>query len=315
MIKNQSNVTTDRPHRCAMVAIVGRPNVGKSTLLNQMIGQKVSITSRKAQTTRHRITGVFSRPDLQIVFVDTPGVQRRHAAALNRQLNKTAISALADVDLILFVIEATGMTAEDETVLQMLPKSIPVIAVLNKSDRIRTDHDRVKAFALGDRLAAFNRFVALVPVSAEKGTQVEAVIAEIEKLAPEGPPVFTEDQVSDRSVRFLAAEVIREKLFRLLGDELPYEVTVMIDKFEEAPSLKNPSRPHAEIAASIVVAKASQKPLVIGDRGERIKRIGTEARQDIAKLIDGSVHLELWVKVKSGWADDEAAVRAFGYES
>jgi GTP-binding protein Era len=300
-------------HRCALVAIVGRPNVGKSTLLNQLIGQKVSITSKKAQTTRHLIRGVFSRPDLQIVFVDTPGVQRRHVAALNRQLNKTALSALADVDVIVWVVEATGLTSEDEKLLTMLPRSTPVIVALNKSDRIKTEADRKKAFALGDHLALMNRFAALVPVSAMKGRQVEALLSEIEKLAPVGPPVFEEDQVSDRSVRFLTAEIIREKLFRLLGDELPYELTVMIDRFDEAPSVRNPSRPHADISASIVVSKASQKPLVIGEKGERIKRVGSEARQDIARMIDGSVHLELWVKVKSGWADDEAAVRAFGY--
>lgn len=301
-------------HRCAVVAIIGRPNVGKSTLLNQWVGQKVSITSRKAQTTRHRITGVVSSPDLQVVFVDTPGIQRRHSATLNRQLNKTAVQALADVDLALWVIEATGMTAEDEAVLALIPARLPVIAVLNKSDRIKTDRDRVAAYALGDRLAAMNRFAALVPVSAEKGTQLEAVIHEIAKLAPKGEAMFPEDEVSDRSVRFLAAEIIREKLFRLLGDELPYEVTVVIDRFEEGPSKSNPARSHAEITASIVVSKASQKALVIGEKGERIKRIGTEARQDIGRLIDGSVHLELWVKVKSGWADDAAAIRAFGYE-
>jgi GTPase len=300
--------------RCAVVAIVGRPNVGKSTLLNRWVGQKVSITSRKAQTTRHRIMGVYTRPELQIVFVDTPGIQRRHSAALNRQLNKTAVQALADVDLALWVIEATGMTDEDEAVLKLIPETLPVIAVLNKSDRIETERDRVAAYALGDRLAAMNRFAALVPVSAEKGSQLEAVIHEIEKLAPEGEPMFEADAVSDRSVRFLASEIIREKLFRLLGDELPYEATVVIEKFEESPSQKNPARLHAEISASIVVAKASQKALVIGEGGERIKRIGTEARKDIAELIDGSVHLELWVKVKSGWADDAQAVRAFGYE-
>ena len=300
--------------RCAVVAIVGRPNVGKSSLLNRWVGQKVSITSRKAQTTRHRIIGVHSRPNLQVVFVDTPGIQRRHSAALNRQLNKTAVQALADVDLALWVIEATGMTAEDEAVLKLIPEELPLIAVLNKSDRIVSERDRVAAYALGDRLAAMNRFAALVPVSAEKCTQLEAVIHEIEKLAPEGEPMFDPDAVSDRSVRFLASEIIREKLFRLLGDELPYEATVVIDKFEEGPSQKNPARLHAEISASIVVAKDSQKALVIGDGGERIKRIGSEARKDIAELIDGSVHLELWVKVKSGWADDAQAVRAFGYE-
>lgn len=301
-------------HRCAVVAIVGRPNVGKSTLLNRWVGQKVSITSRKAQTTRHRIMGVYSRPDLQIVFVDTPGIQRRHSAVLNRQLNKTAIQALADVDLALWVIEATGMTEEDEAVLKLIPQALPVIAVLNKSDRIVGQKERAAAYALGDRLAAMNRFAALVPVSAEKGSQLEAVIHEIEKLAPQAEAMFEPDAVSDRSIRFLSSEIIREKLFRLLGDELPYEATVVIDKFDEGPSQKNPSRPHAEISASIVVAKESQKALVIGQAGERIKRIGSEARQDIAELIGGSVHLELWVKVKSGWADDAAAVRAFGYE-
>lgn len=301
-------------HRCAVVAIVGRPNVGKSTLLNQWVGQKISITSRKAQTTRHRITGVLSQANLQVVFVDTPGIQKRHSAALNRQLNKTAVQALADVDLALWVIEATGLTAEDQAVLELIPKGLPIIAVLNKSDRIKTTRDREAAFALGDQLAAMERFAALVPVSAEKGSQLEAVIHEIEKLAPEGEPMFAADDISDRSIRFLASEIIREKLFRLLGDELPYEATVVIDRFDEGPSQANPSRVHADISASIVVAKASQKALVIGDKGARIKRIGTEARHDIAQLIDGTVRLELWVKVKSGWADDAAAVRAFGYE-
>ena len=301
-------------HRCAVVAIVGRPNVGKSTLLNQWVGQKISITSRKAQTTRHRITGVLSQPNLQVVFVDTPGIQKRHSAALNRQLNKTAVQALADVDLALWVIEATGLTAEDQAVLELIPKGLPIIAVLNKSDRIKTTRDREAAFALGDQLAAMQRFAALVPVSAEKGSQLESVIHDVEKLAPGGKPMFAADDISDRSIRFLASEIIREKLFRLLGDELPYEATVVIDRFDEGPSQANPSRVHADISASIVVAKASQKALVIGDKGARIKRIGTEARHDIAQLIDGTVRLELWVKVKSGWADDAAAVRAFGYE-
>ena len=301
-------------HRCAVVAIVGRPNVGKSTLLNQWVGQKVSITSRKAQTTRHRVTGVFTRPGLQIVFVDTPGIQQRHNTALNRQLNKTAVQSLSDVDLALWVIEATGLTPQDEAILDMIPSSLPVIAVLNKSDRIRSGRNREAAFALGDRLAAMHRFCALVPVSAERGSQCEIVIHEIEKLAPVGEPRFAEDEVSDRSVRFLAAELIREKLFRLLGDELPYETTVVIDRFDEQPSQRSPGHIHADISASIIVAKASQKAVVIGEHGSRIRRIGTEARADIARLIDGTVRLELWVKVKSGWADDAAAVRAFGVE-
>lgn len=301
-------------HRCAVVAIVGRPNVGKSTLLNQLIGQKVSITSRKAQTTRHRITGIFNQPSLQVVFVDTPGIQERHAQALNRQLNKTAIQSLADVDLALWVIEASGLKKEDLAVLKLLPKNLPVIAVLNKSDRIQGTRERTKAYALGDELAGMNRFAALVPVSAERGTQLEAVIAEIQKLAPEGPAMFDEEQISDRSMRFLAAEVIREKIFRLTGDELPYETTVLIDSYIEEPSHRNPKETHTRISASIVVAKASQKAVVIGEKGERIKRIGTEARKEIATMTGSTVQLELWVKVKSGWADDAAAIRAFGYE-
>lgn len=301
-------------HRCAVVAIVGRPNVGKSTLLNQLIGQKVSITSRKAQTTRHRITGIFNQPSLQVVFVDTPGIQERHSQALNRQLNKTAVQSLADVDLALWVIEASGLKKEDLAVLKLLPKNLPVIAVLNKSDRIQSTHERSRAYALGDELAGMNRFAALVPVSAERGTQLEAVIAEIQKLAPEGPAMFDEEQVSDRSMRFLAAEVIREKIFRLTGDELPYETTVLIDSYIEEPSHRNPKETHTRISASIVVAKASQKAVVIGEKGERIKRIGTEARKEIATMTGSTVQLELWVKVKSGWADDAAAIRAFGYE-
>lgn len=301
-------------HRCAVVAIVGRPNVGKSTLLNQLIGQKVSITSRKAQTTRHRITGIFNQPSLQVVFVDTPGIQERHSQALNRQLNKTAVQSLADVDLALWVIEASGLKKEDLAVLKLLPKNLPVIAVLNKSDRIQSTHERSRAYALGDELASMNRFTALVPVSAERGTQLEAVIAEIQKLAPEGPAMFDEEQISDRSMRFLAAEVIREKIFRLTGDELPYETTVLIDSYIEEPSHRNPKETHTRISASIVVAKASQKAVVIGEKGERIKRIGTEARKEIATMTGSTAQLELWVKVKSGWADDAAAIRAFGYE-
>jgi GTP-binding protein Era len=256
----------------------------------------------------------LTRPGLQIVFVDTPGIQRRHNNALNRQLNKTAVQALTDVDLALWVIEATGITTEDEATLALIPKSLPVIAVLNKSDRIRSTKDRTAAYALGDRLAAMQRFSALVPVSAERGSQCDAVIHEIAQLAPEGEPRFSEDEISDRSVRFLAGELIREKLFRLLGDELPYETTVVIDRFEEQPSVSTPGKLHADISASIVVAKASQKAVVIGEQGSRIRRIGTEARADIGRLIDGTVRLELWVKVKSGWADDAAAIRAFGVE-
>lgn len=301
-------------HRCAVLAIVGRPNVGKSTLLNSLVGSRVSITSRRPQTTRHRVTGIFSRPSLQLVFVDTPGIQDQHATALNRQLNKTAIAALADVDAVLWVIDAASLTAQDEAILRQIPSGLVAIAVLNKTDLITDENRRKKAYATGDRLAAMNRFTAVVPVSAQSGFQLEALISEIEKIAPEGPPMFSDDQVSDRSVRFMSGEIIREKIFRLTGDELPYETTVLTESFREEPSRNDAFRLHTHIVASIVVAKESQKAIVIGEKGQRIRRIGTEARQEISRLLGGPVTLELWVKVRRGWADDKAAIRAFGYE-
>lgn len=299
-------------HHCGLVAIVGRPNVGKSSLLNALIGTDISITSKKAQTTRHQILGVRSTADHQILFVDTPGIQHSHTAALNRQLNKAALSAFGEVDAVLWVVESDRLTAEDERVLSILPNDLPVVVALNKVDLFKSDDQKVKAFELAKRLSSMRSWQALVPVSAKKAFQLDVLADALAQALPEQPPLVDEETVTDKSVRFLSAELIREKLFRLMGDELPYACTVVVDRFIEA----NPDelKPAVEIDATIVVARASQKPMVIGEGGERIKRIGSQARQDIMRLLDQPVRLRLWVKVKANWADDEAAVRSFGYE-
>jgi GTP-binding protein Era len=295
-----------------MVAIVGRPNVGKSSLLNALIGANISITSKKAQTTRHQILGVRTNPQHQILFVDTPGIQHSHQAALNRQLNKAAVSAFGDVDAVLWVIESDRLTAEDERVLQMLPTDLPVVVAFNKVDLFKADADKAKAFELAKRLHDRRPFAALVPVSAKRRFQLDALADALAEQLPEQDPLVDEETVTDKSVRFLSAELIREKLFRLMGDELPYACTVVIDRFLEPDAAD--AKPAVEIDATIVVAKASQKPMVIGEGGERIKRIGSQARQDIMQLLEQPVRLRLWVKVKANWSDDEAAVRSFGYE-
>ena len=297
-------------HRDGMVAIVGRPNVGKSSLLNELVGTSLSITSRKAQTTRHRILGVRTMPDHQILFVDTPGIQHLHQAALNRHLNKSAIGAMSDVDAVLWVIEARRLLPEDERVLSLLPLTLPVVVAMNKSDLLKTEREKAQAFAIAQALSEARSFSALVPVSAVKGFQVDVLANTIAGLLAEQPPLMEADAITDRSIRFLCAELIREKLFRLMGDEVPYEATVIIERFSEA----TPETRRIEIDATIVVARASQKPMVIGEGGERIRRIGSEARQDIIKLVEQPVHLQLWVKVKENWSDDDQAVRSFGYE-
>ena len=297
-------------HRAGMVAIVGRPNVGKSSLLNELVGTSLSITSRKAQTTRHRILGVRTMPYHQILFVDTPGIQHLHQAALNRHLNKSAIGAMSDVDAVLWVIEARRLLPEDERVLSLLPLTLPVVVAMNKSDLLKTEREKAQAFAIAQALSEARSFSALVPVSAVKGFQVDVLANTIAGLLAEQPPLMEADAITDRSIRFLCAELIREKLFRLMGDEVPYEATVIIERFSEA----TPETRRIEIDATIVVARASQKPMVIGEGGERIRRIGSEARQDIIKLVEQPVHLQLWVKVKENWSDDDQAVRSFGYE-
>jgi GTPase len=300
--------------RCGLVAIVGRPNVGKSTLMNALVGQKVSITSAKAQTTRHRITGVVTRPGpqagtgAQFVFVDTPGFQTRHTAALNRNLNRTVQAAIGDVDLILFVVEAGKFTLDDAKVLALMPAGRPVVLVANKLDEV---HRRESLLPWLQQMQQRHAFAEFIPLSARKAADIERLLGILAPYLPEQPWFYDEDMLTDRSERFLASELIREKLFRLTGDELPYSCTVVIDKFEEE---GDPARPLRRISASIVVDRDAHKGMVIGHQGERLKRIGSEARQDLERLMDAKVFLELWVKVRSGWADSEEHLRSYGYE-
>ncbi|MDP3619498.1 MAG: GTPase Era [Ramlibacter sp.] len=295
--------------RCGLIAIIGKPNVGKSTLLNALVGQKISITSRKAQTTRHRITGIRTVGDSQFVFVDTPGFQTRHATALNRSLNKTVLGAVGDVDLVVFVVEAGKFTPADAKVLALFKPGIPVVLLANKLDEI---HRRGDVAPWIQEMATRHEFAEVVPMSAKNAKDVERLFAIFDKYLPQQPWMYAEDELTDRSEKFLAGETVREKLFRFTGDELPYTSTVVIDKFEEEPSPKH--KRFVKIAATIVVERDGHKAMVIGDKGERLKRIGTEARQELEKLMDCKVFLEVWVKVRSGWADDEQRVRSFGYE-
>ncbi|APV50944.1 GTPase Era [Betaproteobacteria bacterium GR16-43] len=296
--------------RTGTVAIVGRPNVGKSTLLNALVGQHVAITSRKAQTTRHRIHGVFTDNRSQFIFVDTPGFQMRHQNALNRGMNRTVRQVMGEVDAIVMVVEAWQHDVRDDPILEMLPAEIPVILALNKVDRIK---DREKFAQALVEWNAKRDFAALVPVSAEKGTQLKSLLWEIRKHLPVAPPVFDAEDFTDRSERFLAAELVRERIFRLLGDELPYSTAVVIEAFETEPSPTNPGG-FRRITATIFVDRDSHKAIVIGEKGASLKRIGTEARHAMEALFGGKVHLELWVRVKGGWADNEAMLRQLGYE-
>jgi GTP-binding protein Era len=302
-------MTTDTAQHCGLVAIVGRPNVGKSTLLNALVGQKISITSRKAQTTRHRITGIRTQGTTQFIFVDTPGFQTQHNNALNRSLNKTVLGAVGDVDLVLFVVEAGHFTLGDAKVLALLNEKTPVLLIANKLDTV---HRRAEIAPWLRDMQSRHPFAEFVPMSAKNAKDIERLLGICEKFLPEQPWWYAEDELTDRSERFLASEIVREKLFRLTGDELPYTSTVVIDKFEEEPG-KTVSR-MVRIAATIVVERDGHKAMVIGDKGERLKRIGTETRQELERLMDAKVFIELWVKVRSGWADDEARVRSFGYE-
>lgn len=307
--------------RCGLIAIVGRPNVGKSTLLNALVGQKVSITSKKAQTTRHRITGVRTVGETQFVFVDTPGFQTRHSNALNRTLNRTVQGALSDVDMVLLVVEAGKFGLDDAKVLALLPRDKPVLLVANKLDAI---HRRADLLPWLKDMQERHPFTEFVPLSARKQADVERLFSIIAPHLPQQPWFFEEDALTDRSERFLASELIREKLFRLTGDELPYSCTVVIEKWDEdteaepatAPSsgLRLPRAPVRRIAAAIVVEREAHKGMVIGNGGERLKRIGSEARQELEKLTESRVFLELWVKVRGGWADNEEHLRSYGYE-
>ena len=293
-----------KSQRCGLVAIVGRPNVGKSTLLNALVGQKVSITSAKAQTTRHRITGIRSVDEAQFVFVDTPGFQTQHAAALNRTLNRTVHSVLGDVDVVLLVVEAGRFGIDDAKVLALMPADKPVLLIANKLDTVVRRADLAPWLKGMQERHAFAQFV---PLSAKKDRDVQRLLGIVKPYLPEQTWFYDEDALTDRSDRFLASELIREKLFRLTGDELPYTSTVVIDKYEEEGNLRR-------IAASIVVERDAHKGMIIGGGGERLKRIGSEARQEMETLLGAKVFLELWVKVRSGWAADEEHLRTYGYE-
>jgi GTP-binding protein Era len=307
------------PTRCGMVAIVGKPNVGKSTLLNALVGQKISITSRKAQTTRHRIVGIRTRGAAQFVFVDTPGFQTRHGQALNRHLNRAVRGSLADVDVVLLVVEAGHFGADDARVVELLPRGVPAILVANKLDTVRRRADLLPWL---QSLPQRGEFAEYVPMSAERAADTERLLDIIEPHLPAGAWTHDADALTDRNERFLATEIVREKLFRLTGDELPYTSTVVLDRFEEwDPSSATTSRrkPRAmrrrvHIAATIVVEREPHKAIVIGRGGERLKRIGSEARMELQRLLAADVHLALWVQVRSGWADDEQHLRSYGFE-
>ena len=298
-----TTLSENKAFRCGTVAIVGRPNVGKSTLLNHILGLKLSITSRKPQTTRHRLLGIHTTEDTQYLFVDTPGFQQKHLNALNKSLNKTVTQVLTEVDAVLFVIEPMKLGEADETVLKLLPTDKPVILVVNKADLMG---DKNNLLPLIQDFDLLHPFVAIVPVSAKKNLNLEELLETTRRYLPEQPAIYSEDELTDKNERFLAAELIREKIFRLLGDEVPYSVAVEIEKFEVVKGLRR-------IFAAVIVDKEGQKPMIIGKGGEKLKQISTEARQDMENLFGGKVYLEVWVKVKGGWADDARALKSLGY--
>ncbi len=306
MTQENTQVSTDTSEQtfAGLVAIVGRPNVGKSTLLNQLIGQKVSITSKKPQTTRHRIVGIDTVGQYQTVYVDTPGLHSEEKRAINRLMNKAAASSILDVELVVFVVEGTRWTDDDQMVLnRLIAAKKPVILVVNKVDLYKDKEELLPHLQwLGSQLS----FLEIMPLSAEKGTNVERLREVVQKQLPPCEFFFPEDYITDRSQRFMASEIVREKLMRFLGDELPYSVTVEIERFKW-------EEKHYHIAALILVERDTQKRMVIGKAGERIKTIASEARKDMEELFEQPVFLQMWVKVKSGWADDERALRSLGY--
>ena len=290
--------------RCGYIALVGRPNVGKSTLLNRLLGQKISITSKRPQTTRHRILGIKTLGTAQFVYVDTPGLHRYAGRAMNRQMNREAMRALQEVDVVVFMVEGLRWTEDDDLVLKELASvSRPVVLAVNKVDLISDKQSLLPGL---QSLSQKRDFAQIIPLSASKGQNVAELEAVIESLLPESGPFFPEDQVTDRSERFLVAERVREKLFRKLGKELPYGLTVEIERFRRERNI-------IHIHALIWVERQSQKAIVIGRQGRVLKEVGREARTEIESLLDSRVNLKLWVKVKEGWADDERALRSLGY--
>ena len=303
-MNNMNYSTTKYPaaFRCGFVAIVGRPNVGKSTLMNHLIGQKISITSKKAQTTRHKITGVYTDERSQFIFVDTPGFQTRHRNALNDRLNQNVTEAIGGVDVVAFVVEAMRFSEADRAVIRLLPKYLPVILVVNKIDRAKSKAE------LDDFIQQLQQefdFAGVEAVSAKHGLRIGELLARLRPHLPESVPLYPEDAVTDRSARFLAAEIVREKLFRHLGEELPYAANVAVEQFEEEDGLYR-------IYIAVLVDKDGQKAIIIGKGGEKLKKISTEARLDMEKLFETKVFLKVWVKVKSGWADDASFLQEFG---
>ena len=298
-------MTSDTPSRCGYVAIVGRPNVGKSTLLNHLLGQKISITSRKPQTTRHQVLGIKTEDNYQIIFVDTPGLHKDAGKAINRYMNRAASAAIRDVDLVVFVVDRTAWTEEDSIVLEQIEQSgLPTMLVVNKIDLLA---DKTELLPHLQSLAAKAEFSAILPVSALRQHNVDALEEQILTLLPESGHFFPEDQITDRSQRFLAAEIVREKIMRQLGDELPYSIAVEIEEFAQEGEVLH-------ISAVIFVERTGQKRILIGDKGSRLRSIGSDARRDMEGLFDSKVMLRLWVKVKSGWSDDERALRSLGYD-
>ena len=296
-------MTVNLNYRTGYIAIIGRPNVGKSTLLNHLVGQKVSITSKKAQTTRHHINGILTDEQSQFIFVDTPGFQTRHTNRLNSMMNRTVTQSMRDVDVVVFVIEAIHFDERDKLVLRLLPVDRPVILVINKIDQL-VDKSRLLPFL--EKMAKEFAFAAMVPVSAQEGMQLPELLRTIRPYLPENPPLFSKDEATDRSERFIAAELIREKLFRLTGEEIPYSASITIVQFTTEDDLR-------KIHACIIVDKANQKAIIIGKNGEKLKEIATQARKDMEKIFGGKVYLEVWVKVKTGWANDAQMLKSLGY--
>jgi len=288
--------------RCGTIAIVGQPNVGKSTLLNYFLGTKLSITSRKAQTTRYQLLGIHTTPETQYIFVDTPGYQIKHLNTLNKNLNKTVKHALQDVDVILFLIEPRQMTEVDEKILQMIPKETPIILVINKVDCLK---DKTKLLELIQVFKENDRYKEIIPTSVKKKNNLKELLESTREFLPEQEFIYEEDQITDKNERFLAAEIVREKIFRLTGQELPYSIAVEIEKFEHEGNVRR-------IFAAIIVERDSHKPMIIGNKGIRLKEISTSARIDMEKLFGGKVWLETWVKVQKGWSDDLRALKSLG---
>ena len=303
----QANADDDSgAHRSGHVTIIGRPSVGKSTLLNALVGAKVSITSKKPQTTRHRIAGILSRPDVQVVFVDTPGFQTRHRSRLNDRMNRTVKEGVAGVDAIIWVVDANRLTPADRAVIALVPADLPVVVAVNKIDTLADKASLLPRLAEIAPLRNSGNFAAIVPISAERGTQLPELLQEVTKLLPSGPPLYPDDEITDRDERFLAAEFVREKIFRQLGDEVPYATSVAIDSFVQDGKLRR-------IHATVYVDKTTQRAILLGEGGSRMKTIAAEARADMERMFGGPVFLEVWIRVKRGWADSDAMLRRLGY--